>query len=268
MRLENYDISEIGNVIFTLNYDEDDYAEYLNDNELTDCIESQEEFVKENCSYEVEFTDSEYFRHLGYDTLYYDEIVDMFGEKLANDVLRDCMDGKEHDYEVQCYINDNVDLTNPKELSDAAMKYLKHGEYHKNARGFILPNGVVVYTDQEHNQCSRVPGVNGTFHFIELGCIRILDHSIDIAKKPTIEQYRILCNILECYSGEELYLDLMNKEIGNFSRRFNECDSDVVLKIIENYFNGVIPHNSRLSQFLENVSPIQKIKILTEKISK
>lgn len=243
MRISDYDISDIGSVKFTLNYDEDDYNEYLEDNGLTDCSESQIEFVKDNCSYDVEFTDSDYFHHLGYDTMYYDEIESMFGERLAEDVLKDCMDFQEHEFEPQSYANEQINLEDPNELSNLAMKYLKHGEYFKNARGFILPNGVIVFTETEHNQCSKVPGVNGTFHFIELGCIRILDHAIDIAKKPTDAQYKVLYRILKYYYTEELYLDLMNKQIGNFSKKYDSCEPDDVISDIERYFKGIIPRN-------------------------
>ena len=246
MRITDYDISDIGSVKFTLNYDEDDYREYLEDNELTDCAESQIEFVKENCSYDVEFTDSEYFHHLGYDTMYYDEIESMFGENFAEDVLKDCMDGEEHDFEPQSYANEEINLEDPNELSNLAMKYLKHGEYFRNARGFILPNGVIVYTEMEHNQCSKVPGVKGTFHFIELGCIRILDHSIDMAKKPTKEQYKTLYRILKFYYTEELYLDLMNKQIGSFSKKYQYCEPDDVVSDIEKYFKGIMPKSNQL----------------------
>ena len=244
MRITDYDISDIGSIKFTLNYDEDEYAEYLEDNEVPDCKETQLEFVKDNCSYDVEFTDSEYYHHLGYDTMYYDEIESMFGENLANDVLNDCMDGQEHDFEPQSYATEELNLEDPDVLSNAAMKYLKHGEYFKNARGFILPNGVVVYTETEHNQCSKVPGVKGTFHFIGLGCIRILDHSIDLAKAPTDAQIKTLYKVLRNYYSEELYVDLMNKQIGNFSKKYDYCDPDDVISDIQKYFKGIIHKSS------------------------
>lgn len=251
MRLINYDINEIGSVTFKLDFDEDDYNEYLEDNGLTDSNDSKFEFVRDNCTYDAEFTDSEYFHHLGYDSLSYEEIEDMFGERFAQDVLKNCMDGEEHQFEVQSYADEEINLEDPNELSNLAMKYLKHGEYFKNARGFILPNGVIVYTEMEHNQCSKVPGVKGTFHFIELGCIRILDHSIDISKNPTDAQYKTLYKILKYYNTEELYLDLMNKQIGAFSKKYQYCEPDDVVSDIERYFKGIKP---RTNQLYENKS--------------
>lgn len=244
MRITDYDISDIGSIKFTLNYDEDDYAEYLEDNDVPDCKETQLEFVKDNCSYDVEFTDSEYYHHLGYDTMYYDEIESMFGERFANDVLNDCMDGQEHDFEPQSYATEELNLEDPDVLSNAAMKYLKHGEYFKNARGFILPNGVVVYTETEHNQCSKVPGVKGTFHFIGLGCIRVLDHSIDLAKMPTNAQIKTLYKVLRNYYSEELYVDLMSQQLGTFSKKYNHCDPRDVMSDIDRFFKGIVPRNN------------------------
>lgn len=59
MRLANYDINEIGSVTFKLDFDEDDYNEYLEDNGLTDSNDSKFEFVRDNCTYDAEFTDSQ-----------------------------------------------------------------------------------------------------------------------------------------------------------------------------------------------------------------
>ena len=236
MGLLNYDISDIGTVILSLNFDDEGYQEYLDENSLTDSPVNKVNYVKEYCDYDCEFTDSETFHHLGYDTLTLDDIESYFGERMANDVLSDCMDGEEHEFEAQCYFDDDFDLTDPGQLSKAAETYLKTGRYYKDARGFILPDGVCAFTEIEHNQCSKIPGVKGTFHFIELGCIRFLNHSIDISKEPTREQFDTLYRILSTYNGEELYLDLMNHSIGTISKNYDYCVPLRVIRDIEKYF--------------------------------
>ena len=243
-QISNYDISDIGSVYFTLNYDDDWYNEYLSDEGLQDNANVKAEYIKDYCDYDVEFTDSETYHHLGYDTMTFDEIEDFFGETMANEVFKDCMDGEQHEYEPYRYISQSVDITDPNELSAAAVKYLQHGRYFKNARGFILPSGVVVYTDQEHNLCSKIPGVEGTFHFIGLGCIRVLPNGIDMSKAPTPAQTKVIYQVLKCYENNEFYIDLMNKEIGNFSKKYDYCDPDEVVRDINNYFKGIKPSNS------------------------
>lgn len=241
-----YDISEIGAINVSLNFDEDWYNEWCNERKVADSPAMREEYAEEECDFDVEYFDSETFHHMGYDNMSYGEIVENFGEKLANDALSQCLaDGKEHDFEIQAYQDDEIDVTNPQELNVAAVKYLRHGGYFKNCRGFILTNGVVVYTDSEHNQCSKIPGVSGTFHFIELGNIRVLDHGIDIAQNPTKEQYRVIEEFLESYLGETVYLDLMNKRIGNASKQYNDCDAESVMRDIYNYFErGIKPREN------------------------
>lgn len=234
----NYNINEIGSVAFTLNFDEDSYAEYLSDNGIGDSQQARFSFVKDYCDYDVECTDSETYHHLCYATMTIDEIVEIFGSQMANDVLKDCMDGNEHTFEPLEYQNDEVDLNDPEQLSQAAMKYLKYGKYFKGARGFILPNGVFVYTESEHNMCSRIPGVNGTYHFIDLGCIRVLPNSVDISKKPTDEQRITLYEVIRCYEDSELDVDLTNKQIGVVHRQYSHYYPQDVWYDISNYFKG------------------------------
>jgi hypothetical protein len=148
------------------------------------------------------------------------------------------MDGETHEYEPYLYVTKNFDLTNPTELSKVAMQCLPHGEYFKNARGFILPNGVVVYTPIEHNQSSKIPGVKGTFHFIELGCIRVLEQGIDIAKPPTNKQIDTLYDIFNSNYGKEFYIDLRGGKMGPFGKKYPYCDGDAIMNDIELYFKG------------------------------
>ena len=233
----SYDPSEIGEIACTLDFDEDLYQEYLQDNELTDSPQAKEEYIRNECTYDVELYDAETYHQCGYEQMTIEQIEENFGAAIAADVFKECMDGKEHRYEPLAYDNEVVDLNNPVALSDAAMKRLKHGEYSKNCRGFILPNGVVVYTGAEHNMCSQVPGVQGTYHFIELGCIRVLDHSVDLAVAPTSEQWQTLYDVFNSYYGDTLYLDLMNKQIGVASKQYSGLDPQEAIDDIRNYFN-------------------------------
>ncbi len=233
-----YDLTEIGSIEVSSQFDEELYSDYLSENGIVDTPEERLKYIKDECYYDVEFFDSETFHSIGYEQMMLWEIEDEFGEQMASDILKDCMDGRSHEYEVLAYMNDSVDINNPTELANAAMKYLRSGNYFKNCRGFILSNGVVVYTDSEHSMCTRIPGVTSTSHFIELGNIRVLDHSVDIAKNPTAKQMETLENVFSAYQGEELYLDLCNRSIRTVSIKYNECNAYMAMNDIKRYFNG------------------------------
>lgn len=233
-----FDISEIGAIQCQLNFDEDYYLDYLQENGLQDSDDVKKEYIKGQCDYDVTYLDSEYFHDMGeYDTMTIEEIEEEFGNRCAEDVFITCMDGREHDFEIQAY-QDSIDINNPKELNAEAVKCLRHGGYFKNCRGFILTNGVVVYTGAEHNMCSKIPGINGTFDFIRLGNIRVLNHGVDIAKPPTEEQKKVLNQMFQSYYGEELYLDLMNDKNGHTGKKYNSCEPYEVMQDIYDYFNS------------------------------
>lgn len=233
-----FDLSEIGEIHCTLNFNEDWYNDYLQENGLSNSREILQDYVREECDYDIEYYDSETYHSMNeYDTMTIDEIEKNFGKALAHDVFNECMDGNEHSFEILAYQNDSIDINNPEELNAAALKVLRHGNYFKGCRGFILTNGMVVYTESEHNMCSKIPGINGTFHFLELGNIRVLDHSIDIYKKPTSQQMKVLWNVLDSYYGDVFYLDLLDKGIGRFSQQYGNCNPNKVMNDIVSFYD-------------------------------
>lgn len=235
-----YDISEIGAINCQLNFDEDEYQEYLSDEKLTDTEDTRNYFIREYCNYDVEFLDSDTLHSMDYETMTIDEIEEEFGEAIARDVFEECKDGKEHEYEILAYRNNEIDINNPAELNAEAVKVLRHGGYFKNCRGFILTNGTIVYTDAEHNMCSRISGVKGTYHFIELGNIRLLDHSVDMTKRPTKEQRIVLNQFFKANEGEEVYMDLINDMGWTTSFQYQNLDTSTAFSDIENFYNGQI----------------------------
>ena len=205
---------------------------------MSNSRETLQDYVREECDYDIEYYDSETYHSMNeYDTMTIDEIEKNFGKALAHDVFNECMDGNEHSFEILAYQNDIIDINNPEELNAAALKVLRHGNYFKGCRGFILTNGMVVYTESEHNMCSKIPGINGTFHFLELGNIRVLDHSIDICKKPTSQQMKVLWNVLDSYYGDVFYLDLLDKGIGRFSQQYGNCNPNKVMNDIISFYD-------------------------------
>ena len=262
-----YDISEIGTIECTLNFDQDFYEEYLSDNGIQDSSEARMNYVRTDCDYDVEMFDSDTDHHLCYEVMTLEEIESEFGEALAADVFKDCMDGRPHQYEPLAYENTEVDLNNPDQVNAMAVKVLRHGGYEKGARGFILTNGVVVYTDAEHSMCTRINGVKSTFHFIDMGNVRVLDRSIDIAQKPTPQQVRVISQMLDEYMNEPIYLDLMNKQIGYAGKKYEACDPDEVLNDISNYFSrGIKPKIGLYEKRTIIITEAQYKKLLEQKM--
>ena len=245
-KLNGIDLSEVGLVEYEWYFDEDEYAEWLQDSEVTDSEDVRNQYYTEEVTYGVEYFDNETFHYMASDqNLLYDDLVDLFGEDMAKQMLQNCIDsggGKFETYEL--YEKNSYNLNNPKEVNDIAMKLFSHGEYYKDCRGFILSNGVVVYTPSEHNEICMIPGVESKFDFIELGNIRLLQNSIDIGSEPTREQEEVLRQVISSYEDEELYLDIFDKgkEIGV---KYVNPDWRYVIGEIDRYYSeGIRPQGN------------------------
>ena len=255
-KLKNIDLSDVGKVECECDFDEDEYNEWLVDNELTDSQEVRIQYYTENVTYDVTYLDNETYHTMEYDSVYYDDLEELFGEKMAETILSGCMKNGKYDFETyELYADNTYDLSNPQEVNDIAMKLFSHGEYYKDCRGFILSNGVIVYTPSEHNEICMIPGVDSKFKFIEMGNIRLLPNSIDIGAEPTYEQEEVLREVIASYSEEELYLDIFdgNSEIG---AKYTNPDWRYVIGEIDRYYSeGIRPQgdNGRYYMMDENV---------------
>jgi len=236
------DLSEIGEVVYSWDFDEESYTEWLADAELEDSPESKMEYITDNVTFDLEYMDAETFHRCGYDSKSYDEIVDMFGEMKAKEMIEDCLNNGEGRFETaELYSDDVFDINNPDELNNAVMHQMPHGEYHKNARGFILTNGVMVYTEAEHNLITGINGITSKFQFIRLGNIRVLPNSVDLGKQPTDAQRSVLREIISSYQGEEFYLDIFS-EAGEIGAKYNNADWRYIMGEIDRYYSeGIRP---------------------------
>ena len=237
------DISEIGEFQYSWDFDQDEYEEYLQDNEMENSQESLLEYINDMVTFDVNFIDNETYHQFASANMTLDEISNEYGEELANIVLSECMkDGKGYIETSTLYDNVKVNLNNPNELNNIAKTMLRHGEYFKGCRGFILSDGTIVYTPNEHNECTKINGVKDKFHFIRLGNIRILPNSIDIGKEPTYQQKNVLRQVISSYSnGDELYLDIFD-EHNVISAKYKNPQWRYVLGEIERYYNeGIKP---------------------------
>lgn len=242
--ISNYDMSEVGMVqCEDWTYDEEEYQEWLVDNELQDTPENKIAYIEDyNVEFDISFFDNQTYHLMGGDWAYYDDLVEVFGERMAKQIETEMLqDGKSKFETSDLYSDTEYDINNPQELNDIAMKLLPHGEYYQNCRGFILTNGVIVYTEGEHNDVLRIPGINSKFQFIELGNIRILDHAVDIGAEPTWEQEKVLRQVIASYDGEEFYLDIYS-DGGEIGAQYPNADYQYIMGEIDRFYSeGIRP---------------------------
>lgn len=229
------EFNEIGMISYTSSFDEDDYNDWLADEGLQPSDENLRQFFKEEVTFEIELFDSDTYHHMFWQNFCYDEIESEYGERIAEEILSDCMEKGQGSLEPMCYISSTVDVNNPQELNAEAMKLLKYGRYFKDARGYILTNGVMIYTEAEHNMVTRIDGINSKSHFISLGNIRVLPNSMDMARKPTPEQERVLVQVVRAYADGPLYVDFMTPN-GNESRTYNRPNFEMLMRDINSIY--------------------------------
>ena len=232
---ESYEkLNDYGMIEYSWDFDEDEYHEYLEEDSLEDSAETLEEYIQDNVRFEVEFFDNETFQRVKWEEYYYDDLEDAFDEKVARIIINDCKKSGKGKIEICClYDDEELDLNDNEQVNDRAMKVLSYGKFYEGCRGFILTNGVVVYTPAEHNQCTAINGVKGTFDFIRMGNIRILDHSIDIGKYPTEAQFMVLQKVIRTYSP--LYMDIISGGT-EISKIYERPNYEMVVRDIKKAF--------------------------------
>lgn len=241
----SFDSSEIGAVNYSWDLDEEEYQEWLVDAEYENTQEALMEYINDNVEFELEYLDNETYHTCGCDYVDYNALEDMFGEKMQKEILTTCMSDGSGSFEtVNLYSDDDVDINDQNSVNDMAMRLLRHGDYFKDCRGFILTNGIVVYTESEHNEICRIPNINNKFDFIRMGNIRVLPQSIDIGAAPTSEQRSVLRKAIASYANEELYLDIYQGK-SSIGAKYIQPDWRYVMGEIDRFFSeGIRPQGN------------------------
>lgn len=245
---ENINLDGVGEVEIGWDFDEDDYKDWLKEEGLDNNQENLITYISDSVSFEIEYFDNDTYHHMGYDYADYNDMVNTFGENLMPQIIDEIDNNGTYRIETsELYNSEEFDVNNPDELNNIAMKILNHGEYYKGCRGFILTNGVVVYTPAEHNMVSQINGIRGTFDFIKKGNIRILNQSIDLSKPPTPEQREVLRKVIASYSNEELYVDIMDGN-GECGSTYVKPDWRYVMGEIDRYFSEGIRPQGKINE--------------------
>ena len=234
---ENIDLDGVGSLEITWDFDQEEYDEWIEENDYQKDSETWKEYLNDYIEFSIEYFDNDTFHHMGYDTATYSEMVDEFGEAMANRVVNEIEKKGYSTFETQeLYNSQEFDVNNPDELNAVAMKILNHGEYYKDCRGYILTNGVVVYTPAEHNMVSQIDGITGTIDFIKKGNIRLLPQSFDLAKEPTREQRGVLRKVIGSYADDVLFVDIM-ADVGKIGAKYTRPTYNQVMGEIDRFFS-------------------------------
>ena len=239
-----YELCDIGSVTCSSDFDEDEYLEWIEDNEYEDSEARRMEYFKDGyVEFEVEYTDAETDHYMDREYMTYDELEDTFGTRMAEDILDTCLSGEQDRFCISDYMDDDdVDTNDLQSIEADAVRKLQHGNYFKGARGFILTNGIMVYTEAEHNMITRVSGINDKFQAIKMGWVRVLPNSIDLGKEPTQEQAYVLRDIIRQYSdASEFYVDFFSEK-GEYGTKYSYPDYRMVMADIDRFFEeGIRP---------------------------
>lgn len=210
--------------------------------------------------YNIEMTDSDgntsYFVNLTEEELA-DEL-DNFesGEDIYKSIVNDTKDkGYENPKEFINTTPDNINDINS--VIKIASKIWQIVEYVPNSRGYILPNGTLLYfgPNIDHMSISYITGMT-IGRFVQLGAIRCGDNSFELACPPTYEQKRSLYKLIGGSKNNDIYVDIvkydLSQPISNNSRQmkmypdticsanYNNNNPKLILNQIDNYFqNGI-----------------------------
>lgn len=258
---ESVDMSTVGSVEVTWDFDEESYQEWLVDADVENTQESLNEYIIDYVEFEVEYADNETFHFMEREYLSYDELKEQFGDSFARKIVGDIMkDGISRFETYELYSEEKIDINDPEQLNSMAVRLLQHGEYFKGCRGFILTDGTVIYTNNEHNQVTMIDGINSKFQFIKLGNIRVLDQSIDLSRRPTQEQREVLRHVIASYADETLYLDILPENGAEIGVVYNHPDCRYVMGEIDRYFNeGIKPQGSSNMYESKNINEETKV---------
>ena len=181
-------------------YDEDDEGNILSatlyDIEMTD--------RNGNISYFDNLTEEELFEELSnFDG----------GEDIYRSIINDTKD-KGYEYPEE-FINTTPDnINNIDSVINVASKIWQIVEYIPNSRGYILPNGMLLYfgPSVDHMSISYITGMT-IGRFIQLGAIRCGENSFELACPPTYEQKKSLYKLIGGSKNNDIYVDIVKYDL-------------------------------------------------------
>lgn len=229
---ESRDLNGIGGIRCYSDFDEDEYIEWLQDNNKQDTPESKNEYLKDYVVFTVEYLDADTMHGMGeYDGMSYDEIFDNFGDKMGSDIVNTCIDGRDHEFDLYDYEDtDEFDLSNTQELNKRAKSVMTVvdspcGKF----RGWVLTDGTVLDAGWDHNACFKISPNQIRYRedFTLLGNVRFSDVSLEFGKFPTQPQLVAVREFCEYHQHDSIFVDFLGGKNGRKSKQYsNGLDYD------------------------------------------
>lgn len=241
---EAKDLNGVGGINCYLDmtyYDEDEYQEWLQENGKQDTQETKLEYLKATCSFVVQYLDSMTMHPMGgYKDMSFDEIYENFGEKMGNDIVNQCMDGRDHEFELYEYMNsDEFDLSNTAEVNRRAKEIMPIvdnpcGRF----RGWILTDGTVLDAGWDHIAACKISPSQLKYRedFTLLGNVRFSNVSLEFGKYPTWEQLRQVRQFCEYHSYDSIQVDFLGHQNGRQSKTYRGLDYTELCDDLNRYY--------------------------------
>lgn len=219
LREAKYTLDQIGGARCTLDFDEDDYQEFLRKYTLQDKPEMRSEFIKSQCMFEVEYLEPETYQGMGWENLSYKDIMSVFGTQMGTDMVNGAINGEDKEYDKLEYTDDSeIDLSNPEAVIASAKQKIPVASNFSAARGWILTDGTILETMWDHDAVFRIPGVTSRIQFVQMGNIRYSNQWLQMAKYPTNQQLAALRKFCEYHQNQPMEVEVMGQNGLNSTR--------------------------------------------------
>ena len=176
-----------------------------------------------------------------------DELREIFSddEELLNRILY-CGGNKVYDkeYYIDDLFNSSCDLTDIDEVNNMAKKLFNIAEnWYPEFRGYLLYDGTLIeFGDyRDHVEISLIDGMSVGM-FVGLGNIRVGKNYIELSTEPSYEQRKVLMKIMNYYSDDEFYVDIVKYSNGRYAdticgAKYVQCSYRTILGEIDRYFD-------------------------------
>ena len=176
-----------------------------------------------------------------------DELEDELGETIANE-LKTAPSNKGYLQDLVNTIPD--DINDVASVNAVAKKLWPVTDYMADARGYIMPDGQLLYfgPDIDHTSICNITGMT-VGKYESLGNIRCGTDSFELELAPTTQQKAALRKLIANHKGDTLYVDIVKYEKGTYADNICSCmfhshNPSGVLNRIDRYFNtGIKPES-------------------------
>ena len=195
------------------------------------------------------------------DDMYDFDLEDVLGDELAERIINNEGYESGNGFVLNDIISDSIPkgLTDIEQLNYHAKRIFNTSDkYYHDDRGYILTDGTILEFGEsvDHLSICALPGMT-IGKFVALGAIRIGHNSIYLQKPPTKEQRRQLMRLINSYSDDELYVDIVNYSGGTYAdnltnARYVNPDYRFVLGEIDRFFSEGIKLSGGYSDMYES----------------